>query len=152
MSTSAIPDVIDALVTACTSALTNISVYDGWGVSDDPGDFLMIGVDDPDANNETNSGSSQQDWANATGTKRNESGDISCAALSWNGDSDQKAARTAVFATTAAVEDVLRSDYTLGLPTLLWTSYGTSTQLTQSVNSTGAMALVVFKVHFEARI
>lgn len=152
MGASAIPAVIDALVAAATTALPNIKVYDGVGDSQDPGDYLMVGVDDPDGTRPANAADSMQDWANATGTARNEHGDVTCAAVSWNGDGDPKAARDAVFATAAAVEDLLRANVSLGVPTLLWTSYGTATKLTQASNSTGALAQLVFRVHYEARI
>lgn len=152
MSTSAIPALIDALYEAATDALTDVKVYDGYGVSDDPGDFLMIGVEDVDSAQNASSASSEQGWANANYTARDESGDITCAAMSWNGDGDQKAARDAVFATTAALEVLLRANPSLGLPTLLWTSYGTSTELSQNQDENGALALLIFRVHFRARI
>lgn len=157
MATSAIPDVIDALFTLCQTNLTGVTVYDGYGSSSDPGDFLMIGVEDPNSANPANSADSRQQWANATGTARDEQGLVTCAAVSWNGDADQKAARTAAFATVAAVENLIRTDYTLGgLSSLLWCEIGGSTGtgmvLTQATNASGALAQVVFRVHYRARI
>ena len=152
MGTSAVPDVIDALVTACTAALPNAKVYDGFGISDDPGDFLMIGVDDPDAADKANSAESEQAWANADGTARDETATITCAALSWNGDANQKTARDGAYAITAAVENLLRANPSLGLPTVLWTSFGTSSQLTQVQDEQGALALLVFRIQFRARL
>lgn len=153
MATSVIPAVIDYLVTHATTALSasSVIVYDGFGTSDEPGDFLMIGVDDPESVNTAFSADSVQQWAHANYTARDEEGDVTCAALSWNGDCDQKAARDAVFAITAALENLLRADPTLA-GAVLWSSYGTSTQLTQNQSNDGAMSLVVFKVHFRARI
>ena len=46
---------------------------------------------------------------------RDQTGSVTCAALSWNGDADQKAARDAAYAVVAAVEDLLRTDPTLGV-------------------------------------
>lgn len=153
MATSAIPDVITALVAAAKAALSTVTVYDGFGVSEDPGDFLMVGVDDPDRPDAAFAGSSRQGWA-TTGAQgaRDEEGDITCAALSWNGNGDQQSARTAAFATCAAVETLLRTNPTLGVSSLLWTSYGTDTQLSQSQDNNGALALVVFRVAFRARL
>ena len=151
MASSVIPAVIDAVVSRARANLPSICVYDGFGVSDDPGDFLMVGVDDPERQDSAYSADSQQDWAHANNTARDEVGDVTCAALSWNGDADQKRARDAAFATCAALEVLLRADPSLG-GIVLWTSYGTSTQLTQNQNGNGALALVVFKVHFRARI
>lgn len=152
MATSVIPALIDALVAAAKAALSNLLVNDGYGVTEDPGNYLMIGVDDPDRPDAALSASSQQDWAHANYTARDEEGDITCAALSWTGDTDQKVSRDAVFATTAAVENMLRANPSLGLANLLWTSYGSATQLNQWQDAEGSMALVVFQVHFRARI
>lgn len=152
MATSAVPAVIDALFTAADAALATVTVYDGFGVSDDAGDFLMIGVEDPDSQDAATSADAEQSWANADGTARDETGTVTCAALSWNGDADQKAARDAVYAITAAVEDLLRADPSLGIATVLWTSFGTSQQLTQAQDEQGALALLVFRIQFRARI
>lgn len=153
MAVSVIPALIDAIVAGASAALAGtVVVSDGFYVGSDPGNFLMIGVDDPDSDGPTSSGSSQQDWANANYTARDESGDITCAALSWNGDGSQKAARDSAFATAETVATLVRANPSLGIANLLWTSYGTSTQLTQDQDDDGAKALIVFTVHFRARI
>jgi len=149
MATSAVPAVIDALVTACTAALPDVSVVDGSDFDEAPGDFLLIGVEDPDLPNLDFSAEAQQDWA-TTGINgaRDESGEIVCAAMSWNGEGEQKRARDAAYAIQTAVENLLRTTPTLGLPTLLWTSFGTREQLSQG----RGLALVIFRITFEARI
>lgn len=152
MATSAVPALIDAMFTAFTAALTGVKVYDGFGVSDDPGDFLMIGVEDPDLEGFGFSADVKQDWANANYTAREESGDIVCAALSWNGDGNQKVARDAVYATQSAVENVLRGNPSLGVSTVLWTSFGTSAQLSQIQDHKGCAALLIFRIFFRAQI
>lgn len=152
MATSVLPDLIDALVTAARTALPATKVYDGFGVTDDPGDFLMVGVEDADLETAATSANSEQQWAHSTGTARDESGELTCVALSWNGDGDAKVARDAAFAITAAVENLLRANPSLGIPELLWTGYGSTVELSQGQGKTGAEALVVFKVAFRARI
>lgn len=153
MATSAIPAVIDALVTLARS-VEGVTVYDGLGTLGEVGDFLMVGVDDPNTPNEAQSADSQQDWASSNPSSIDEVGQITCAALSWNGDTDQKAARDAAFATCNALATAIRSNPTLSLPTLLWARYGKSQALTQNIDSdTGATeAMVVFSVYFRARI
>ena len=153
MTVSAVPQVIDALVAAAQSALPDIRVEDGWGVSASPADYLLIGVDDPDKPYAATSAQTRQDWA-TTGAQaqRAEDGEITCAALSWSGDVDQKAVRDAVYATAEAVDVILRADYTLGVPELLWAHFGATTQLEQSVSSDGAHALLLFKIRFQARL
>lgn len=152
MATSALPALIDALFEGSRAALPNVGVYDGFAVTNDTGDHLFIGVDDPDNQDGASSATTQQAWANANHTARDESGDVTCAALSWNGDGDMKAARDAAYATCAAVENLLRANPALGVPSLLWTSFGTSQSLTQDQTDDGALALVVFTVSFRARI
>lgn len=154
MATSVIPQLIDALVAAATAALPDqgIVVLDGYGVTEFTGNYLMIGIDDPYRPDASVSASSTQDWAHANYTTRNEEGDVTCAAVSWSGDANQKTSRDAAYATTAAVENLLRANPSLGLTALLWTSYGTTTQLEQSQDEDGSWALVVFSVHFRARI
>lgn len=154
MATSVVPDLIDALVTNARAALPDTTrVFDGVGVTADPGyDYLMIGVDDVDAHGQTFAADTQQSWANANYTSRDEQGDIVCAAVSWNGDADAKAARDAAYATVAAVETMLRTTPDQGVANLLWTSFGSRTQLSQDQQNQGCLAIVIFRVHFRARI
>jgi hypothetical protein len=151
MATSVIPELIDALFAAATEALTGIRVSDGQGVTGDPGDYLMIGVDDPD-NASPSAATSAQRWAHVGRTTRDEEGDIHCLALAWNGDTDAKAARDAAFAIAAALEDLLRNDPTLGVAGVWSTGYGETTDFKQGQTDTGAEALVHFTVHFRARL
>lgn len=153
MATSVVPALIDALVTAARTTLPDVLVFDGIGQTDDPGDFLMIGVEDPDLEGAAFSADTKQDWAAVgTGAPRDESGEITCVALSWNGDGNPKSARDGAYAIAAAVEDLLRANAALGVPQLLWTSFGSSSQLSQAQGSGGASALLVFRINFRARI
>lgn len=151
MGTSAVPALIDAIVTAADAALSCI-VSDGFGVTEDPGDYLMIGVVDPDSDFGSEAATSEQSWASIGAQSRDEVGDITCAALSWNGNADAKGARDAVYATLAALSNLLRATPALGLATVLWTGFGEKQELTQNQSGDGAMALVVFTIHFRARI
>jgi len=152
MAVSAYPALVDALIAAATTALPNVNVYDGYGVSDDPADFLMIGSNNADDTGDVNAGDLRQEWANANHTARDEEGEVNCFALSWNGDGNQKAARDAAFAICEAVATVCRNDPSLGIPTLLWTSFGSRSTPLQNQDSTGALCAVEFQVSFRARI
>jgi hypothetical protein len=158
MATSVIPALIDALLTSARAALQQpeanpaVRVYDGFGLTEEPGDFLMIGVDDPDVETAANSANSEQEWPHVGHVTRDERGEITCAAVSWNGDADPKAARDGAYAITAELEDLLRADPTVGVAGVLWTSFGTSTELTQQQDKDGASAILIFKVAFMARI
>lgn len=154
MATSAVFAVIDALVTTMTAALPTVTVYDGVGLSDDPGNFLMIGVDDPDADDYSDSAESSQKWAGIGNRARDEEGTVTCCALAWNGDSDQRAARLAVKAITDAVETALRADPTLGgaIPAPGWAQFGSRFNLSQIQSDSGAVALAFFQVAYQARL
>lgn len=152
MPTSVVPALIDALVAQARTNLTDVNVFDGFGVTADPGNFLMIGVEDPDTEDAAFSADTRQAWANANYTARDESGDITCVALAWNGDGNQKSARDAVYAIATAVENFLRANPSLGLTGLLWTGFGTSSQLSQAQGEAGAAAQLIFRVEFRARI
>lgn len=153
-TTSAIPDIIDALFAAATAALPNVTVSDGTGVTDQVGDFLMIGVDDPDQQGASSSAESDQSAATLGTTRpRDETGTVTCAALSSNGDGDQKRARDAAFAMAAAVATICRTDPSLALAyTSLVTDYGTGQRLMQNQYEDGVEAILVFSVRFRARI
>jgi hypothetical protein len=152
MATSALPAVIDALVTLATAALPSVTVIDGVGISGSPGDYLMIGVDDPDADRPATAGDVQQVRATMSGA-RDETGTVTCCAYSWNGNGDQKAARDAAFATVAAVENILRTTSpTLGVSAVLKTEFGDRTTVSQAQTETGTDCLVIFSVAYLARI
>lgn len=155
MGHSAIPAVIDALVERATAALPDINVYDGFGIPGDlDEDALMIGVDAPSSPGSANSaGSSQTMAVLGTDRARDQTGSVTCAALSWNGDADQKAARDAAYAVVAAVEDLLRTDPTLGVaaPGRSVCQMGSET-LTQSQYEGGTDALIIFTVDFAVRL
>lgn len=148
---SVVPDLIDALVAVMADRLPDVTVSDGFAVQQNSGDQLMIGVDDPDSPNPALSATTEQEWAGATATGRNESGEITCAAWAWNGSADAKDARDRVFAVAASVQALLRTDKTLGVPGLLTTGF-VSSQLSQGLDGGTAAALLVFRVAFKARI
>ena len=155
MATSVVPALIDALVTQLTAALPNVLVIDGVGVTENPGDFLMIGVEDPDQESAAFSADVRQSWAGLGAKARDEEGEITCAALAWTGNSDptaQKAARDAAYAILATVENTLRTTPTLGVAGVRWVSFGTQLTLSQAQGTAGADALVVFRINFQARI
>lgn len=153
MPTSVVPALITAVVVTAQEQLPDLIVTDGWAVTSDPGNYVMIGVEDPDVDGYAQSATSTQSWANANYTARDEEGDVNCVALAWNGDGDAKAARDAVYANVAALEDALRSNPPQDLADVLWTSVMASGgRLNQIQDSGGAVALLLFSIHFRARI
>ena len=155
MSTSVVPKIVDALVAQADAALASVNVFDGFGTSGEPGDFLMVGVDDPDGLGSTFSADASQSAATmGNPRRRDESGAVTCVALSWNGNTDQKAARDAAFATVAAVETFLRLDPSLGVTAagLVVVEMGDNLRLMQNQDESGAEAAVIFEVRFRARL
>jgi hypothetical protein len=158
MAVSVVPALTDALFTQLTAALPNVRVYDGFGVSDDPADFLLIGVDDPNETGMATSATTDQHAAVAgTPRSRDESGDLWCSALSWKGEAGnaaQKSARDACAAVVAAVENLLRTTPNLGLTSVsyLVAEIGSGWRWQQDQGHDGAVCIISFPIHFRARI
>lgn len=150
---SATPAIIDALVAAARLALQDVLVYDGYGLSDDPGDILMVGVDDPDSVRPANAGESFHEWAAIGGSRtHDQQGTVTCAALAWSGDMDPKAVRDRAYAIVSEVAQILRDTPALGVPSVAWCTLGQSETLSQNIDDAGCSALVVFSIRFRARI
>ena len=156
---SVAPALIDAMVTQATATLTTVRVYDGFGISEDPSDFLMVGVDDPDPESAglTASADQEQIGMGPAATNYRESGTFTLAAYSFNGDALQKPARDAVYAIRDAVDNLIRNSVVAGpSPSVLGVAgvtkaVTTSWALQQNVWQTND-ALLVFSVRFEATI
>ena len=153
MPTTAVPAVITALTSGLTAALPDVDVRDGFADLGDPGDFLMIGVEDPDTTGFESSATSEQTWASVGRMSRNESIEVVCCALSWNGDGDAAQARTDVYAMVTAVEGWVLANPTLGTELVLTDCrFGSRHTLNQAQDTAGAVAWVVFTVNVTARL
>lgn len=156
MATSQFGVVLAALKATAEAALAaeDVLVTYGSPISDDPGDYLMFGVDDPSSLSPT-IGS----WEQAVATlgrprTRDESGTINCAAASHNGEADLQTALEQALVYIAAVEDFLRADPSLGLtvPGRVTIQIGGSGSPYLAQDEFGVYALVVFTVTYEIRI
>lgn len=158
MATSRVPALIDALLAAAHAALDSneaVQVYDGYGVSGNSGDFLMIGVENPNSPDMAFSASSKQDVATLGTTRpRDENGSVLCAAYSWNGNANQKLARDTAYGYMAVIEAALRADPNMGIAAggNFIAGMGDLQRLSQNQSESGADALLVFNVRFFARI
>lgn len=152
MATSATPALIDALVVACTTALPSAVVTDGKGVTNNPGNYLMIGVDDPDAQDHTEASDARLSWAGLGNHARDQEGDLWLVAASVDGGGNQKTARDAAYAVMAAVETIARTDPTIsGVITTGWT-FVSSERLQQAQSKGGARARIAFQLHYKTRL
>ena len=151
MTASAAPAVIDALI-ALGNTLPNINVHDGVATTLDPGDFLMVGVEDPDIEGAAFSADGSQDWAwMGPDAPTSEEGDVTCVALSWNGDGDAKLARDTAHTIITGLLDAISADVTLGIPYLLHARFGKSIQFSQAQGEGGASAYFIFRIHYSAQ-
>jgi len=153
---SVVPALIDALFTQATAALPTTLVLDGYGVTDDPGDYLMVGVSDPDPDGDTESASvTQEQMAFGSTRPRKEEGVIHMAAKSVNGDASnagQKAARDAAYAIQEALATVLRTTDNAGVTGVLKLGNGSNLRLLQDQTNYGAVATLLYDIAFEAAI
>ena len=156
MATTVVFDLLDTLNDRLTTALAGTAnVIDGTGNTADTGNFIMIGVDDPDVEGFTESVEAQQEWVGVGASRvRYEEGTVSCCAMSWNGDGSLRAARAAVKVIIAAVENHLRSDPNLGgtVAGLNWAEFGKRHATKQGENDAGAGVIHFFQIDFKARI
>ena len=154
MGTSAVFDLVGALVTTLDAALADVNVFDGFPPSDDPTDYVMVGVGNPDNEGRETSVEAEQSWAGLGARARDEAGSVTCVAVGWSGDTALSPLRTRMKALTTTIENTLRADPNLGgtVPGLQWVGYGTRTQLEQYQASDGACLMCVFDIAFKARI
>jgi hypothetical protein len=158
MSTTTIAfDLTTQLVATCRAAVIGAVVYDGPQMAGDPGNFLMVGVPDPDSNEPSESASGTQDWSGLGAKASRESGAITCCALAWtgdDGDAAQQATRETVRDIVKTVDQALHDDPNLGgtVPGLMWVRFGRNYRLIQLSADDGTAAIFYFEIAYEARI
>ncbi len=142
-------DLIDAMVAdfAALPALADVTVCDGMPLTNDPGTYLFVGIDDLDAAS-SDGASGVQSWPLATHTQREDAGDVLLAAYADNGEGGMKAARDAATAVLDAVQARVRANQTLGVAGVLWLSFSDYRYRALDVGA----ALLLFRIHFTARI
>lgn len=152
----------DALILAIKAqaeaddSLEGVHISDGFFVADDLGDVLMIGVSDVDGEG-GNAIEGSRDWAN-TGIDgiQHEESSIQCVVTSLNGDGDQALARASVWAIGTAVADLCnvygKTDPAFGLDYVLWTQMGKQFSVDLIQADVGAVAVLKFRIYYEARV
>jgi len=154
-----LPDLIDALVAGAKANWPALTVCDGLPMEVNSGDYLAIGYDDYSSTAlRAASGSSSEDWAGATmGSGIDETGTITCAAWSQNGNRDAKAARDATYDIHSSIRSWLIAELTgtvtaLGIPGLWDVRVGGVDELTQGQDANGAWSFIRFQIIYQARI
>lgn len=154
MSTSKLGVVIDALVSALTTALPDADVVDGPAVNrpNIGRDTLYIGWSGEEGDN--TSANADQEWASLGNRARNEAMVIVCRAHTSSGETVMKPVRDAALALVAATEAALRTDPQLGsalVPPGL-AQFGSIRTLNQLQTEQGAQCGAVFTVNVTARL
>lgn len=150
---SLLPDLIDAIVTASRAALPGeVNVEDGFTASNAGGDSLWVGVEDPFRADLSPSAHTSQEWAGSQRqTGRNESGNLTCCIEAWTGTNEIRDARQRCFEILAPVAAWLRAADNAAVPGLLHAAV-VSVGLDQALTDQGAVARLVFQIHYEGRI
>lgn len=149
---TAYPTVYAAVVSTATVALSGtVRVVDGFDLSAETGDVVLIGVPNPADENAISAGSFEQDaatFSRAPGTRR-ETGTVNGFALAVNGQGDQVAARTTAFSYVDSLADSLRSDPSLGVNTFPLVAQLSSGDVSED-QVDGATCAVSFTVSYTA--
>lgn len=116
MASAAYPTVHAALVAAADAALT-VRVVDGFDLSEDPGDVMMIGVPSLSDLNSVSAGTFSQEATTfgRAGGVRTETGSINGIVVATDGAGNQSAARTTAFGYIETLTTALRADPTMGV-------------------------------------
>jgi hypothetical protein len=167
MTTARLPYVIDALVSLARAATghrdpestaTGIPVFDGpqYGItSDRVTTWLAIGWSgEPDAPQDAAEGEQTIGPIGNVARARDERGEIPCRALCQTGDrAPPKAARDVVFAEMAVLENITRTNPTLGLdPSWMRYSYIMNRYSLRQENDAGSKCTLDFTFGFRTRI
>lgn len=152
MSNSQVPAAIRAIQAALVAGLpAGTLVIVGPGNTSDTSNVVFVGVGDPDETSYATAATGSQKWAQLGGGRRDETFQVHCSAVAWNGDSDTLAAMDAAYALQAACETAIVADPTLG-GALLYAPGIESTQLKFATDANGAAAQVLFDVTCRTRI
>jgi hypothetical protein len=113
-NTAAFPSVIAAIVTVAAGAVAPVRVVRGRDISNEASDVVMVGQQDIEDDGWVSAGSFEQ-FMQAFGGSRQETGEVNGLVVAYSGDTDQDAACDAAFAHFALLESAVRADKTLGL-------------------------------------
>ena len=155
MATSVIPALLDALVAQAPAYMpAGVLVLDGAGLTEDPSNFLIVGISDLDVGDDLGEAAeAAHEWVGLGNKARDQKGNVWCVAQAVSGDGVLKTARDAAYAIVAGVENLLRANPTLGVITGGWVRHGTAERFQQDYTTDqGAVARVTFQIYFIARL
>lgn len=152
MASAAFPSVIAAVFTVATNAVVGTRVVRGRDLSQDYGDVVLIGRQDPEDDDWSSAGNFQQSMQ-TFGGGREEVGTVNGMVIAWNGDGNQDAANSAAFAHFALLETAVRADPKLGLTSFDYVvSEIDSGDVRERQDDDGATAVLPFVISYKVSI
>ncbi|MEV7907700.1 hypothetical protein [Streptomyces anulatus] len=149
---SRVPAVLDRLVATFTTALpASVAVHDGPTVTADPlQDVVCVGWDGDD-DGDGQAVEWTQEWAGLGAGRKDESIDVTCVLICWDGDADVRATRARAYELFATLEAALRADPGQGFasPTTVAVTGG---RLHQEQTADGVEVRLPFTVSIVTRI
>lgn len=141
------------LVPAFTAVVpAGVDVRLGYGVTDSPADYVLVGADDPFSDQPAPMVDGDSDFLYTGAVNRTENGGINCVAFVSTGDTDTDIALTRLEEVLDALATALRADPDLtSIPELMWCHLSV-TRIDSDQNRNGTWALGVFRVLFKAQL
>lgn len=147
MATTALPNLIDAVVAAlkAASSLSGVTIYDGIEIdSSDPTNWIAVGHDGGE-DGEVVVANIRNEYKTLGAKSMFEDGFLNCTLVSWTGDTSLSACRVSAYALLDAVDTVIRSDPSFGgvvlysglesnSPTYLQTNQGAGIQINFTIS------------------
>lgn len=154
MTGSRVPMIMRELTAGFTTALAGVArVSLGEDLSEDPGAFLWVGVEDPLASSSGEAASSRQVPATiGPARSRDQEGEVVCAVWVQRGDDDMLAALAAAEQIVELAATWLRTASFAALPGIVWAGFGSSEQWFSFPGAAQCAWLVTFRVAFKARV
>lgn len=141
---SALPDVIDALVTALSSALPAAAVFDGPALSQTgKKQVVHVGIEDPYKEGLQPAGEEDQDWLAIGSRSRQGTLTVHNSLLTWDGGGTSKSVRDTARSMLNAVTDTITANPTLD-GVVLWMHGPTRVSWQQAATTDGLVWLVMF--------
>ena len=151
MATTALPNLIDAVVAAlkAASSLSGVTIYDGIEIdSSDPLNWISIGHDGSE-DGEVIAANVRNEYKVLGAKSMYENGSLNCTLVSWTGDTNLSACRTSAYSLLSAVDTVIRTDPSFG-GVVLWSGLENHTPTYLQTNQ-GSGVQINFTIFYQAR-
>lgn len=151
MATTALPQVIDGILTAfnASAGLTGVRIFDGPEIDASyPGDFIAVGHDGSE-DGEVSVSNVTQSFEQLGNLKQFEDGSVDCWLATWDGGTSLSDRRARVATLLSAVDTAIRADVSLG-GACIYSSLSNH-QMTYIQANNGVAISVTFSITYRAR-